>query len=90
MSVGVAQALVTFATAYLVVGLLFGIAFVSLGAARIDPTARHGTWGFRCVILPASALLWPLLAWRWWRATPPPEPRDAHRDAARQAPGGAR
>ena len=69
---------------YATVGLLFAVAFVSLGAGRVDPVARRGTWGFRLIIFPGVAALWPLLAWRWLRGTTePPEERNAHRRAAR-------
>ena len=71
---------------YLAVGLLFAIAFVLFGAGRLDPAARQGTWGFRLLILPGSAALWPWLALRWARRRAP-EPCDAHRLAARSAEG---
>jgi len=69
--------------AYLGVGLLFAIPFVLTGAGRLDEVARHGTVGFRLLIIPGVAALWPLLAWRWYRgdSTPPVE-HNAHRDAA--------
>jgi hypothetical protein len=54
--------------AYALIGALFAPAFVWSGAARVDPLARTGTWGFRVLILPGAAALWPLLAVRWWRA----------------------
>lgn len=82
----VASILVVTAGIYLSIGLLFALAFVFLGAGRIDPAAARGTWGFRLLILPGSAALWPWLALRWLRRTPPPEPRDAHRRAARSRP----
>ncbi len=39
-------------------GLLFGLLFVSRAI-------HSGTLGFRIIILPAAAALWPLLAMRW-------------------------
>lgn len=69
---------------YLGVGLLFGIAFVTRGAQRIDPQAEGGSWGFRLAILPGCAALWPLLALRWLRGEPPPEERNAHRNLAKR------
>jgi len=56
------------AMVYAVVGALFALLFAWRGAAAIDPVARHATWGFRFLVLPGAALLWPLLALRWWRA----------------------
>ena len=68
---------------YLALGVLFAVAFVSKGAAAIDPAARAGTWGFRVLIFPGAVLLWPALARRWFggRTVPAPE-RSAHRRAA--------
>ena len=53
--------IVGLAALYLVLGLVFAIPFVLVGAGRIDPLARQGTWGFRVLILPGAAALWPLL-----------------------------
>jgi hypothetical protein len=69
---------------YLGLGILFSIAFAFKGVGRVDPTAAHGTWGFRLLILPGSIMLWPLLARRWLGGTQsPPEERNSHRLAAR-------
>lgn len=68
---------------YLGLGLAFAIVFAFFGVGRIDPSARAGTLGFRLLIVPASAALWPLLLSRWVKGTPPPEECNAHRDAAR-------
>lgn len=56
-----AQLILTIAAAYLGVGLLFALGFALRLAGRLDPAARHGTWGFRILIVPGAALLWPLL-----------------------------
>ena len=80
-----AMILVTLA-AYLACGLLFAAPFVLTGVKRIDPHAAHGSWGFRVLIVAGTILLWPLLAKRWLsRASEPPEERNAHRNAAREA-----
>ncbi len=68
MSHPVATAFVVALEVYLGLGLLFALAFIRWGAPRLDPAAREAGWGFRLLILPASAALWPLLARRWWRA----------------------
>ena len=68
---------------YLACGLVFAIAFVLFGAGRIDPHAAHGTWGFRLLVIPGAAALWPLLLLRWQRGVhEPPEQHDPHRRAA--------
>ena len=53
---------------YAVVGLAFAVVFAMRGAAAIDPVARHASWGFRAILIPGAALLWPVLAVRWWHA----------------------
>lgn len=80
--IAVAEAFVLVAEIYFAIGLLFAVLFVWRGAGVVDPAAREGTIGFRLLILPASALLWPLLLRRWLRRSPPPVERNAHRDAA--------
>lgn len=53
---------------YAVIGLVFAIAFAWRGAGSVDAVARNPTLGFRIVVVPGAALLWPLLAVRWWRS----------------------
>ena len=48
-------------------GVLFGFAFVTLGVGSVDPAARGGPIGFRLLIFPASAALWPLMLFKWIR-----------------------
>ncbi len=71
--------------AWLGLGLVFGIPFVLRGAGRIDPDAQQGSPGFRLLILPGVAVLWPLLLRRWLAGTPPREERSPHRRAASRA-----
>jgi hypothetical protein len=70
---------------YFGMGLVFALLFAWRGAAAVDPAAREATIGFRLLIVPASALLWPLLLLRWVRRSPPPAEHNAHRDAAGSA-----
>ncbi|HEY1188762.1 MAG TPA: hypothetical protein VGE74_13995 [Gemmata sp.] len=53
--------------AYALAGVLFGVVFVAVGVARLDPAARGTSWAFRALILPGSATLWPLLVMKWAR-----------------------
>lgn len=74
--------IVTALTIYSLVGLLFAAAFVARGAARVDPAAAGAPLGFKLLVLPAAAVLWPLLARRWLAGAGPPAERNAHRRAA--------
>ncbi len=67
---------------YLWFGLAFAVGFVLFGASRIDPGAREGSLGFRLIVIPGVALLWPLLAWRLARGHGLPVERNAHRRCA--------
>lgn len=80
----VAQALVPAFLAYVGIGLVFGLWFAWRGVQRVDPAAADGTWGFRVLIVPGAAALWPLLLVRVARGGSPPVERNAHRDAARE------
>jgi len=69
---------------YLAIGGIFAVVFVTFGIARVDPSAAASTWGFRAIVAPGVAALWPLLLRRWIRGATPPEERNAHRAAARR------
>ena len=65
---------------YGIAGSVFGIAFVMTGVKRIDSQAIESGVGFRVLIFPGAAALWPLLLRRWIsRTTEPPEERNPHR-----------
>lgn len=60
--------LATIIEMYAVVGLIFAVAFVSFGVQRVDASARGAGIGFRVIILPGVAALWPLLLRKWARS----------------------
>ena len=64
----VAGTLVQLVCGYLGVGVLFALAFVTVGAARVEKTAAGGSPGFRVAIFPGAVVLWPYLLVRWLRA----------------------
>ena len=65
---------------YGIAGLFFAIAFVTTDVKRIDSQATGSGVGFRVLIFPGSAALWPLLLCRWVSRTgEPPEERNPHR-----------
>lgn len=81
LSLELATWMVRLAGAYLMLGTLFALSFAFHWVNRIDPVAARGTFGFRLLILPGSALLWPLLLRRVLRSgTATVVDRDAHRD----------
>jgi hypothetical protein len=63
-----AHIIVEAALLHAAIGLGVGVAFLALGVERLDPAAR-GAYAFRPLLLPGLALFWPLVAWRWWRAS---------------------
>jgi len=80
-------ALLVVAGIYLFCGALFTIPFALIGAARIDPHAVHGSWGFRLLIIPGTIVLWPILARRWSKGVhEPPEEKNPHRCGSRERP----
>jgi hypothetical protein len=50
---------------YLLLGLLFAIAFAAKGCKVLDEGAATSGVAFRLMIVPASLLLWPHLLKRW-------------------------
>ena len=60
-----AEAIVAILGLYAAAGVVFAIAFVVRGVERIDGHAKGAGWGFRLLILPGAAALWPLLLRRW-------------------------
>jgi hypothetical protein len=60
-----AEMLLVAAQAYGAVGLVAGVAFLLFGIDRVEPAAR-GAYGFRPLMLPGLALLWPWVLWRWF------------------------
>jgi hypothetical protein len=55
---------------YALAGFVFAAAFVAFGIQRVDPVATHAPLGFRLIVMPGVAALWPLLLKRWLQARP--------------------
>ena len=78
----VVVALVYALTGYAALGLVFAVAFVWAGVGRIDSQARGAGVGFRVLILPGVAALWPLFLRRWTQGvTEPAVEINSHRRA---------
>ena len=60
---------------YALAGAVFAAGFVAAGIQRVDRVAENASLGFRLIVLPGVAALWPVLLVRWIRT--------ARRDAAR-------
>jgi hypothetical protein len=60
-------------------GVVFALAFVTVGVKSVDPGAKNGSWGFRLLILPGVAAFWPVLLYRWKSGLhEPPVEQNAH------------
>jgi hypothetical protein len=85
MTLAAAEALVNAAVIYAVSGAVFAAAFLWRWVGRLDPAARHATWGFRVLIFPGVVLFWPLFLLRLARgASAPPDEWTAHRARSRR------
>jgi hypothetical protein len=62
-----AEWLVNVLTAYGILGIWFAIMFVTKGIGRVDLVAKGSKAGFRLIVFPGVAALWPLLLARWIR-----------------------
>jgi len=85
MSVADAELVVMAVELHLVVGALFASVFLWKWVGILDPAARQGTMGFRLLVFPGVAMLWPLFVVRLAQgATVPAEGWSAHRAPGRQ------
>ena len=50
---------------YLLLGLLFALAFLTKGITKVDEDVQGTGLGFRLLILPGLVLLWPALLMKW-------------------------
>ena len=81
----VAELFVYALAAYSSAGLLFAAAFV-FRAQRLDSEAQGSGIGFRFLIVPGVAALWPLFLSRWLRhCTEPPVEMNSHRLAVNKS-----
>jgi VIT1/CCC1 family predicted Fe2+/Mn2+ transporter len=67
LSPALAHWVVEAALLYAAIGCGVAVGFLVAGIGRLDPASR-GAYAFRPLLLPGLAALWPLVAWRWWRA----------------------
>jgi len=64
---------------YALLGVVFALAFVTIGVKRIDSQAKGSGAAFRLLIFPGSVAFWPFLLRRWITGkNEPPEERNPH------------
>ena len=81
----VAELFVYALEAYSAAGLLFAAVFV-FRVQRLDSDAQGSGLGFRFLVTPGVAALWPLFLSRWLRhSTEPPLENNSHRSAAKKS-----
>ena len=85
MPLAVAEPLAFALQLYAGVGALFAVPFAWRGAGALDPAAHTGSWGFRLLILPGAAALWPVLLVLWARASGPRGTEAGRRRATSEA-----
>jgi hypothetical protein len=54
--------------AYLVLGIVVALPFLTLGVGRVDPAAKGAPLGFRALLIPGVVALWPYLLRLWIRS----------------------
>ena len=67
MTPATAQLLVNLLGAYAALGAVFAVFFLWKWVARLDRAAANATWGFRVLVFPGVAALWPLYVVRLLR-----------------------
>ena len=60
MTVAAAETLVRAVAIYLGCGTVFAVVFLWRWVGILDTAAAHGTWGFRTLVFPGVATLWPV------------------------------
>jgi hypothetical protein len=54
--------------AYLVVGLIFSIPFLTKWIKDVDEASHETSWTFKLAILPGCIVLWPALLKKYWQS----------------------
>ena len=52
---------------YVAIGLLFAVAFLTVGIVHVDAVSKGAGIGFRLIILPGVIALWPVMLRQWIR-----------------------
>lgn len=65
MTIATAEMIWAAVAIYLAIGFVMALAFAFGGAPRIDGAAKDAGLFFRLLIMPGTALLWPLILLMW-------------------------
>ncbi|MEM6960075.1 MAG: hypothetical protein AAF411_09610 [Myxococcota bacterium] len=68
MTLETATLLVHIAQGWLALGALVAAAFLFVAFGRVDEGGKGASVATRLFLLPGCALLWPVIALRWWRS----------------------
>jgi hypothetical protein len=68
MLIELVEVMLSCATVYAVMGVLFAAAFHWIGLRRVNPAGASAGWFFRGLITPGIIALWPVLLIQWMRA----------------------
>jgi hypothetical protein len=69
----ISSAFFSLAAIYLLLGLLFYVAFIAKGIARVDESVEGSPKLFFLLLLPGTLALWPVLLIKWIRAIKHPD-----------------
>lgn len=84
-----AHLILALAGLYVSLGVFVALGVLLGGLGKIDHAVSESTWGFKMLVVPGLAALWPLMLMRWIRGTGhPPSERNAHRKTAKPSTGG--
>ena len=59
---------VYFVAIYLFVGALLALPLMFVALKRIDPATQNATLGFRILVLPSLAIMWPIILMRVFKS----------------------
>jgi len=65
---GTADFILLALASYAMLGVVFGVCFVTTGIGRVDHAAIGAPWSFRVLVFPGAAALWPLMLLKWVHA----------------------
>ena len=50
---------------YLLLGVVFALVFITIGAGKLDEKAKGTSWVFKVLLFPGAMALWPVLLLKW-------------------------